>query len=366
LAILHATKLVEAGHNVTMFTDESLMDPTWLDALRSCMPVRDLPFGLKGHDVLRELGRFRKLLIHHHVEPLLAMRIVRKYAGRTYWYTGEVLRAIWEDQITGEDYRQFSPTVYDTAQHFYGRTCQIPLWGPLYRITVAVLKALDLATVNRYKGVIANSRYMAETAKRLYHYQGSISVVYPSSSLPVSMFRPNYGRGEYVLTVGTLSPNKNHRTLLEAFALLEQAPELRIIGDGQEESNLKAQVRQLGINATFHSNVGGDELCRLYENSLFVVVPSLSEPFGMTTLEAALAGKPSVVTRLGGAQEFVLDQQNGLVIDPRNARELASSMQMLLNDEGLRTAMGRRARERALDSFTLENSAAALSKAWIQ
>ncbi len=363
LAILHAAGLAKSGYEVVLYTDKSFMESSWLSALSAEVEVRDLPYGLRGRDVLRELGTFDRLLIHHHIDPLLALRVVRKYAERTYWYTGEVLRAIWEDKITGEDYRQFSPTVFNTARHFYGKASTVALWGPLYNLTVSILRVLDLATVRKYRGIIANSQYMADLAKNIYHYTGPMFVAYPAPSLPSSMFRPNYGNGEYVLAVGALLPNKNHRVLLEAMSLLDDPPVLRIVGDGQEASNLKAQARKLGVEARFDSNIGGPDLCRLHERSLFVVVPSLSEPFGMTAVEAALAGKPSVVTEFGGAKEFVLDQRTGLVVNPRKTKRLASAMELLLGDEDLRRTMGQRARERALYSFTSETSALALSRA---
>src|SRR2546426_2830270 len=363
MAIVHAIGLTEAGHDVTLYTDASLMDPAWLSMLTPRVEVRNLPYGLKGGNVIRELNNFDKLIIHHHVEPLVAMRIVRKYSEKTYWYTGEVLRAIWEDKITGEDYRQFSPTVFTTAQHFYGALSRLALTGPMYNLTVSFLRLLDLATVRRYKAIIANSYYMAGLVQNVYHYPGPMFVAYPAPSLPQSMFRPSYGNGEYVLAVGALLPNKNHRVLLEAMSLLKEPPTLRIIGEGQERSNLKDQAQKLGVETEFAPLVTGEELCRLYEGSLFVVVPSLSEPFGMTALEGALAGKPSVVTDLGGTKEFVLDQRTGLVVNPRKTKSFASAMGLLLDDRDLRKSMGERARERALEAFTPEQSAFALSRA---
>jgi glycosyltransferase involved in cell wall biosynthesis len=363
MAIVHAIGLTEAGHEVTLYTDVSLMDPAWLSMLTPRVEVKKLPYGLKGGNVIREFNNFDKLIIHHHVEPLVAMRIVRKYSDKTYWYTGEVLRAIWEDWITGKDYRQFSPTVFTTAQHFYGGLSRLALTGPMYDLTVSFLRFLDLATVRRYKAIIANSQYMAGLVQTVYRYPGPIFVAYPTSSIPTSMFRPDYGNGEYVLAVGALLPNKNHHVLLEAMSLLKEPPTLRIIGEGQEKSSLKNQARRLGIDTRFDSHVSGEALCRLYEGSLFVVVPSLSEPFGMTALEAALAGKPSIVTDLGGTKEFVLDQKTGFVVNPRRTEGLVSAMETLLYDKGLRVSMGQKARERAVDSFTPENSALALTRA---
>jgi len=363
LAILHALRLTEEGHEVTMYTDTTQMHRDWLSMLGSRVQVRNLPYGLKGRSIIRELGTFDRILIHHHIEPIMARRIVGRYAEKTYWYTGEVLRAVWEDKITGEDYRRFSPTVFRTASHFYGKRSWIALWGPMYNLTVSMLRVLDMATVRRFRGIIANSEYMADLVRRVYHYPGPMSVAYPAPSLPASMFRPNYGDGDYVLAVGALLPNKNHRDLLEAMSLLKEPPTLRIVGDGQERASLKDQAQRLGVETEFDTLVAGEELCRLYEGSLFVVVPSLSEPFGMTALEAALAGKTSVVTDMGGTKEFVLDQQTGLVVNPRKTKNFASALELLLYDRDLRKSMGERARERALEAFTPERSAFALGRA---
>lgn len=363
LAILHAVGMAKAGHEVTLYTDRTLMESDWLAMLGPSVPVKSLPYGIRGGNVVKELAVFDKLLIHHHIEPLMAKRILDKYAVKTYWYTGEVLRAIWEDKITGEDYRQFSPTVYRTASHFYGKRAWVALWGPMYDLTVAFLRVLDTATVRRYAGIIANSEYMADLVKKVYHYAGPMSVAYPAPSLAASMFRPDYGNGEFILAVGALLPNKNHHALLEAVSLLRDPTALRIVGDGQERRKLVSQARRLGLDAEFDPYVAGEKLCRLYEKSLFVVVPSLSEPFGMTAVEAALAGKPSVVTELGGTKEFVLDQETGFVVNPRKTKRFASAMEMLLYDRDLRQAMGQRARERALDAFTPETSAFALARA---
>ncbi len=363
MAILHAVGLRKAGHDVTMYTDRSQMEPVGLSMLSPQVEVRDLPYGVRGRNLIQELKIFDKLIVHHHIEPLVAMRIALKYPDKTFWYTGEVLRAIWEDKITGEDYRQFSPTVFSTAKHFYGAWSSMALWGPMYNLTVSFLRRLDTATVRRYSAIIANSGYMAGLVRKVYHYPGPLFVAYPAPSLPASMFRPDYGNGEYVLTVGALLPNKNHRVLLKAMSLLKEPPTLLVIGDGQERGRLKTQARRLGIDTKFDSHVTGEALCRLYERSLFVVVPSLSEPFGMTPVEAALAGKPSVVTELGGTKEFVLDQQTGFVVNPRETRGLASAMESLLQDRDLRRSMGMRARERALTAFTPESSTLALSRA---
>ncbi len=363
LAIIHAAGLSRAGHNVTFYTDTSQNEPIWVSLLGPRVQVKSLPYGLARGTVFEELGSYQRLLIHHHIEPVMAWRIARRWKEKTYWYTGEVLRAIWEDKITGEDYRRFSPTVFDTARYFYGSISSIALLGPMYNLTVSSLRLVDSITVRSYRGVIPNSHYMADLVRNIYRYQGPMLVAYPATAIPPSMFRPDYGNGEYVLAVGALLPNKNHRVLLKAMSLLKDPPTLRVIGDGQERGKLEDLAQSLGTETEFLPMVTNEELCRLYEKSLFVVVPSLSEPFGMTAVEAALAGKPSIVTELGGTKEFVIDHQTGLVVNTRGTKNIASAMEVLLNDRELRLSMGQRARERALNGFTVENSTEALGRA---
>jgi glycosyltransferase involved in cell wall biosynthesis len=177
------------------------------------------------------------------------------------------------------------------------------------------------------------------------------------------MFRPDYENGEYLLAVGALQPNKNHKMLLQALSALSDPPPLCLIGDGQEAGALRDLAEKLSLSVRFLPRVRDEALCRLYEKSLFVAVSSLSEPFGMTPVEGALAGKPSIVGAVGGASEFVLDGETGLVVNSTSVRQMAKAVQLLLDDRDLRKSMGQRARERALNHFTIDSSVSSLAGA---
>ena len=177
------------------------------------------------------------------------------------------------------------------------------------------------------------------------------------------MFHPDYRNGEHLLAVGALQPNKNHQLLFKALSTLNEPPPLCLIGDGQEAGPLRDLAKKLSLSIKFFPRVRDDQLCRLYERSLFVTVSSLSEPFGMTPLEGALAGKPSVVGAVGGTREFVLDGETGLVVNSSSVPHMAYALQLLLDNEDLRRTMGQRARERALNHFTLGSSVSSLARA---
>jgi glycosyltransferase involved in cell wall biosynthesis len=363
LAIMHAVGLSKRGYDVRFYTDTSTLDPNWVKLLRQNLEVQNLPYGLGAGRAVREMEQADCILIHHHVEPLVALRIAMRHGHKTCLYVGEPMRAIWERQLTGADYREFSPSVFQTARHFYGPISKLALSGPVYNLTATVLRVLDRMTITRYGMVIANSNYTAEIIRRVLGYRGPIPVVYPASGIPSSMFHPNFERGEYLLAVGALQPNKNHRALFKAISTLDDPPPLCLIGDGQEGDALKALATKLSLAIKFYPRVTDEQLCRLYERSLFVAVSSWSEPFGMTPVEGALAGKPSVVGAVGGTREFVLDGETGLVVNSSSVNHVAGALRLLLEDGNLRKTMGQRARERALSHFTLDNSVTSLAGA---
>src|SRR5262249_21375068 len=83
-----------------------------------------------------------------------------------------------------------------------------------------------------------------------------------------------------------------------------------------------------------------------------VLLPSISEGFPNSTLEAMLCGRPVVVTSVGGLPEQV--GTTGLVVEPRNPRQLADAVVSLSDDEALRRRLGDEARARAASQFTVE------------
>lgn len=339
------------------------MNPSWLKELGDQVDVNNLPYGLKSRNAVEEMKSYETILIHHHVEPLTAFLIAQKFGTKVCWYVGEPMRAIWESHLTGMDYRQFSPTVFDTAEHFYGRVSKVALSRPIYPVTTAILRLLDRMTVRKYGSIIANSQYTANLVRKVLDFQRPIPVVYPASGLSPEMFNPDSESGESVLIVGALMPNKNHRKLFEAMAKLSDPPILRVVGEGQERTILPSLARRLGVRTEFCSYVTDIQLVEEYERSLFVVVSSFIEPFGMTAVEAAFAGKPSVVSELGGTKEFVVNGQTGLVFHPNDVTAISKALRTLVADSNLRSQMGHRALERARERFSIEQSVRSLDAA---
>jgi len=154
--------------------------------------------------------------------------------------------------------------------------------------------------------------------------------------------------------VGRLEPEKDHRTLLQAFrALCERrsAVRLLIIGDGSLRGDLEAHARALGLvrNVTFlgaRSDIPG-----LLGSIDVFVLSSINEGVPLSVVEAMAAGKPIVATNVGGLQLLVRPSINGLLVPPADPVALEAAMRRLADDDALRREMGVRSQEIARESF---------------
>lgn len=137
------------------------------------------------------------------------------------------------------------------------------------------------------------------------------------NSTPYQRARP------YIFAYGRFTHKKGFDLLLQAFSqLTADVPPVDLIlaGDGEERASLEKQAQHLGLadRVFFYGRAQPQEIVRLLNGSLFVVVPSREEPFGIVALEALAAGKPVLATRVGGLPEILssLDGRGAALAHP--------------------------------------------------
>ena len=84
----------------------------------------------------------------------------------------------------------------------------------------------------------------------------------------------------------------------------------------------------------------------------------------MALLEAMAAGVPVVATRVGGIPDVVTDGSNGLLVESRDTAALARAIAALLDEPGERTRLGRAARRRVAESFSVEAVLPQVEQLW--
>jgi glycosyltransferase involved in cell wall biosynthesis len=158
-----------------------------------------------------------------------------------------------------------------------------------------------------------------------------------------------------IVAVGRVSPEKGHRYLLEAAALVvPRYPQVRflIAGDGPLKESLAELTSHTGLHerfilAGFQSPIGA-----LLSAADLFVLPSLTESFPLALLEAMAYGKAVVATDVGGVREAVVDGVTGLLVPARDSRRLAEAILELLADEARMMAMGEAGRAIAQAQFS--------------
>jgi len=96
------------------------------------------------------------------------------------------------------------------------------------------------------------------------------------------------------------------------------------------------------------------------------VMPSLNEALSNVLLESMAAGAPTVATRVGGTPEALADGTTGLLVDPADSRALAAAIAQLLTDRTLATGLGRAARARIADCYSVRRMVCATEDVYLE
>ena len=162
--------------------------------------------------------------------------------------------------------------------------------------------------------------------------------------------------------VGNLYPVKGHRYLIEGIpSILKSCPNTSFVfaGRGKLESELREQVRRLGLDSRVHFIGLRQDIPRILAMLDVFVLPSLSEGLSMAILEAMMVGKPVVATHVGGNPELISDGDTGYLVPPCDSSALASRLIKLLTDKQQAIQFSEKGKLRAESLFSLGTMVAA-------
>jgi glycosyltransferase involved in cell wall biosynthesis len=155
-----------------------------------------------------------------------------------------------------------------------------------------------------------------------------------------------------LLCVARLVPQKGVDVLARALpAIRRRHPDTvaLVLGEGPERPRLQAEGLLLA------GRLG--DVAALYRRADVVVHPARWEGFGLAVLEAMLAAKPVVASRVSSLPELVADGETGLLVAPDDAGALAAAVCSLLDDPGRAAALGAAGQARARAEFSVARMA---------
>jgi glycosyltransferase involved in cell wall biosynthesis len=168
----------------------------------------------------------------------------------------------------------------------------------------------------------------------------------PASGDPRLDFLPE---GEFALYFGDVAEDKGVTNLLDAYAGLDGAPPLILVGRRSLDGIADAP------NVIAPGPLPHALAIEVLRRSSFSIAPSIwAEPFGIVALEAAAAGKAIVASDIGGLRDVVVDGETGMLVAPGDRAALRTALEQMLADPGKRERMGAAARERVGRLFSPE------------
>ncbi|MBQ6098277.1 MAG: glycosyltransferase family 4 protein [Methanobrevibacter sp.] len=148
-----------------------------------------------------------------------------------------------------------------------------------------------------------------------------------------------------VLFVGNLIKRKNVDSLLEAKKIANSDYYLVIVGDGPLFKKLNQKVEDENIRDVIFLGSRND-VENIIPSCDVLVLPSLSESFGLVLIEALACGKPVIGSNVGGITEIINDDV-GLLVNPTKISSIASAIDKVINDVEFRVGLSLNARNRA-------------------
>lgn len=236
------------------------------------------------------------------------------------------------------------------------------IW-PKYRRPVAFAHRLA-------DGAVANCQAMADYLRDFYRVPAD-RVRICHNGCDTDRFSPPTSRTPphqpLIGTVCVLREEKSLATLVRAFGMLQRnRTKLAIVGDGPERPALEKLANELGLGSSceFYNAVSNvaDWLRRI---DVFVL-PSRSEAFSNSLLEAMSSGCCVIASRVGGNVEMVRDGFNGLLFDPGSPESLVASMRQVIDDPALRQSLAANARQEVLARYSKPASARRMGEIYLE
>ncbi len=313
------------------------------------------------------LDRFQDNLFYHEVEipnyplfefQLYSLSLASKIADvarfenldiiHAHYAIPHAVSAFLACQILGEDSKlKTVTTLHGTDITLIGLD---PGFLPLVRFSI-----------EKSDAVTAVSRFLAEKTKTGFNVKREISVInnFVDTELysrqPCTPFKrqiaPN--NEKILMHISNFRPVKRVADTIHIFAkVLEKVPsKLVLVGDGPDRVECERLSREIGISDHVRFLGKQSALPELLSSADLFLLPSQSESFGLSALEAMSCGVPVVATSMGGIPEVIVHGENGYIAELGDIERMAKYAVELLTNGKKWQVFSEKARERAVSEF---------------
>lgn len=217
--------------------------------------------------------------------------------------------------------------------------------------------------------IIANSK---STGEAITKKQDKVRVVYNAiESKPETTKSIKSNDNIVIGMAGRINRWKGQKLFIDmAKDILEHTKNVnfKIAGDvykGEDHilDDLKLYVKEKGVEENIEFLGQVNNMDNFYDGIDIFILPSIQpEPFGLVVIEAMEKELPVVATNHGGPTEIIDDEVNGYLVDYIESTEMSKRVLELINDNGLRKRIGKKAKEKRNKMFNIEKYVRDISK----
>ena len=172
-----------------------------------------------------------------------------------------------------------------------------------------------------------------------------------------------------ILTVANLRSEKRHCDILAAIKLIDNQVRTNLIFIFVGRDDLNGEIKREIIESRLSENIimtgFQQEVAPYYTLSDVFLLTSDWEGLPVSIMEAMYFSKPIISTNVGGVNELVNDEKEGLLIRPRNPAQIAEKIVYLHNNKNIRAELGRNAHEKIVKNFSLNKMVAETQQTYI-
>ena len=229
-----------------------------------------------------------------------------------------------------------------------------PKKSPVHRFIIKYL-------ISKAEIVCSSSKVMAKLINKNFKRKDVVVVPF---GVDVERFKPANKKPKNFI-VGTIKSIEKHNNidcLIDAAKILkeEYKKDIKFVitGKGTLLEMMQQKVRDYNLQNSikFLGFVKHENIVDKYSSLSIFIAMSIRESFGVSILEAAACGIPSITSNVGGLVEVNLHNKTGKVIEANDPQKLADEINFLYNNDEIRNKMGSYARQRVVKEFTWKDN----------
>ncbi|MBE3569908.1 MAG: glycosyltransferase family 4 protein [Bacillales bacterium] len=208
---------------------------------------------------------------------------------------------------------------------------------------------------NWLKNILTKEFHVPDEQIKVFHYGYDIKKFVKRMKEKSPIKRPVDKK--VIIFTGRLVELKGVHHLISALSQLKESRNdwvCWIVGDGDKKSELRVQSKALGLEEDIYFFGNREDIPSLLSHSDIFVLPSLLENQPLSVIEAQLAGKPVIVSDVGGLPEIVEHGVTGIVSPAGDTEALCNNLNVLLDDKKYRKTLGSNAKKWGMNHWDLD------------